>query len=184
MINYNKIAVTTLFYSLFIVAVIFLIFDIQSDLAITMLIWFVSSFVLFWIIDKRGIHHQYKLLIVISVWLHVFGMLYFYQSFQYYDKVLHFVISYAITMIVYDYFVKNLHFRPKKLMVFLSALGIGVVWEMIEYFNDVFLGNTSQGVFSSTGVMLMSPISDTMIDLIVGGLGAILYLAFKDGEVI
>lgn len=184
MFQYNKTITTALFYLIFVIGVIYLIFDGFSFFTFTSFAWFVISFIIFKIIDKRKIHSQYKLLVVVAVWLNLMGMIFFYRHFSYYDKILHFAISFFIAIIVYDYFVNNLNKFPKKFMVFLSSIGLLTIWEFAEYIGDVFFGLNLQGVFSGNGQMIMSPIGDTMIDLIVGALGAVMCLVFKKGKVI
>jgi len=182
--DYIKITTTTLFYAMFVFSVILLVFSGFSLLALFSFGWFLVSSIVFKIMDKRNINSKYKLLVVIAVWLGLLGVASLYETFQYYDKVIHFIIGFFITLIVYAYFVKNLNHSPKKIMVLLSTLGILTFWEFAEFFADTFFGLHAQGVFSSAGQTLMSPNTDTMLDLITGALGSLMCLAFKRGEVI
>jgi hypothetical protein len=143
-------------------------------------LWFVLAYFLFIFMDKKGVNENYKLFVVLAIWLSLLGRVYFYANFFYYDKILHIIIPFFITLLAYDYFSKNL--KPDKLAIFLFVMGILVSWEIFEYFVDTFgiLDFKMLGVYDSMGNELMSPMKDTMIDLVIGAFSSLIALAFKN----
>lgn len=97
-----------------------------------------------------------------------------YQSSLWYDKVIHlgnsglfgiiaFLAIYTLKMIGQlqtGYFI-NL------CAIFLLTLGLGAFWEILEYITDLIFQQGAQGS------PLLSPLNDTMWDLILDGLGGI-----------
>jgi len=81
-----------------------------------------------------------------------------------------------LSSIVYEYYKNNL--KLKKSMVFLTVMGLFVVWEIYEFLGDSFFGFQMQGLIRN-GIFLQSPIQDTMFDLIFGALGSILFFICK-----
>jgi hypothetical protein len=142
-------------------------------------IWFIIAYFIFDIIDKQKINPIYKLFTVICIWLSIIGRIYFYENFFFYDKILHIVIPFFITLLAYEYFKKEL--KPKKWVIFVFAVGITSLFEMFEYLLDLFkfAPFISQGVYDSLGNELMSPFKDTMIDLFLGVAGSFLAIVFK-----
>jgi hypothetical protein len=67
-------------------------------------------------------------------------------------------------------------------MIFFVILGMLCAWEILEYSTTIFFDFPSMGVFKN-GAMIQSPLEDTMYDLVLGGLGSLLYLIFKKEEV-
>ena len=108
------------------------------------------------------------LFIFSSVFLGQFGGLY--DRWHWYDAFLHFISALAFGIIgfllLFVYYVHNSLKLPKGLMLFFAfffCLGVGSLWEIIEYGIDNTLGTNMQ----------VGSLDDTMIDLIVDGLGAI-----------
>lgn len=133
--------------------------------------WFLSSQ-----IDSRKINDNYKFLISIALWLNILGEIYFYYHFQYYDKILHFIVPIMITFITYEYFKKNKFL--KKELVFFSVLGMLVLFELYEYilaylFNYPFIGVIVHGTFR------LQPLDDTMLDLVSGILGILIAIFIR-----
>ncbi len=182
MINYNRLASMILLYAMFVGFVINLLFKVIPSSPYTFLAGFIFTFLIFIFLDKKRIDSKYKILVTISVWFHLLGIIYLYSNFEYYDKAIHFINSYFITLIVYDYFIKNINIHPKKTPIFLILLGILAIWEIYEYSLDTLLNFYSQGVFNSSGQVLLSPLDDTMQDLIIGCLGSIFCLIFKKNK--
>ncbi len=104
--------------------------------------------------------------IFVSVFLGQFGGLY--DRWHWYDAFLHFISAIAFGFIgfllLYIYYVHNKLKLPRVLILlfaFLFSVGIGGIWEIIEYGLDNFLGTNMQ----------VGSLDDTMIDLILNALG-------------
>ena len=104
--------------------------------------------------------------IFISVFLGQFGGLY--DRWHWYDAFLHFISAIAFGFIgfllLYIYYVHNKLQLPRVLILlfaFLFSMGIGGIWEIIEYGLDHFLGTNMQ----------VGSLDDTMIDLILDAFG-------------
>ncbi len=165
--------------SFFILGIIIIFFDLNSKLTwITAFGSFLTSFTLGIFLKNRGIDEKYMILINIGLILGILGEIWFYyHGVIYYDKFLHFTIGMIITIIVYyDYF-KNL--KVSKLHVFFTVLGMLAGWEIFEYIMKISFNFPMMGVLSN-GVMIQSPLDDTMYDLVFGALGSLSYLLFKN----
>ena len=107
--------------------------------------------------------------IFFSIMLGQFGGMY--DRFHWYDAFLHFLSSLVLGivgfLIMYVFYSVNKLKLPLLLVVIFSfcfAVTIGVIWEIIEYFIDLTLGTNMQ----------VSSLDDTMIDLMVNSLGALI----------
>lgn len=134
-----------------------------------------------WIIDKMKLNSNYKPLVAIAILLDLLSYFYISEIWGYFWYILHFVNAALITFMIYDYYKKN--FTGKKiylfLFVFLSVMGVLVLWEVYEYTADTLLHVKLQGLYSATGKLYRYPIDDTMWDLIIGGIGSLLSLLIK-----
>lgn len=112
----------------------------------------------------------------------------FYTEVPYYDKFVHimlpFLIGYTGFVIKYTmYFSKRLIVSPRTMVlaVIIITMGIGAIWEIIEYSSDLFLYPVIPGWHKFQGSIAEDSFHDTMNDLVadlIGGIfGAI--LAFK-----
>jgi hypothetical protein len=109
--------------------------------------------------------------IFLSVLLGQFGGLY--DRWHWWDSFLHFIAAltfgFSGFILIYVYYVHNKLKIPQNLMLILAfffCLGIGALWEILEYGIDIILGTRMQA----------DSLDDTMIDLVVdafGGLAAI-----------
>jgi len=143
-------------------------------------LWFVLGVFSTWIItlvyNKIELNKNYRFLIPLFIWLNLLGEIYFYYNFQYYDKILHTIIPLFICYCIFDY-TKKVNFK-NKIIVFLITLGVLSSFEIFEWLLDVLFNLNMMGVMSN-GVLLMTPIDDTIIDLIMGSLASILVLYFR-----
>lgn len=117
-----------------------------------------------------------------------------YRTVPYYDKLVHFSLPFMVGLISFliAYTLDrtgNLKMSTGPLMVIivLMTLGIGAVWEIIEYLTDVFLNPRLDSLGALQGNFSEPPIVDTMNDLILdvaGGIfGAILgWRYIKNGQ--
>ena len=102
-----------------------------------------------------------------------------YQTIPWFDKVLHFGNSALIGMTAFlAVYVAHLLGRNRQhlwvdgIAIFLLTLGLGALWEIAEYLVDHYLGYHSQG---SPGI---PPLDDTMIDLMLDGIGGLVAAIF------
>ena len=103
------------------------------------------------------------------------NMLGFYVRMPWYDKALHLGNSMLVGGIAFfavyvAHATHRMQFKPWSdgVAILLLTLGLGAVWEIGEYAADQLVGARSQG---SPG---MSPLADTMADLMLDGLGGLL----------
>lgn len=121
-----------------------------------------------------------------------------YGRFWWWDDVLH-ALSGIITglvgfLLVYFFNARyNMHISPRFVAVFAFsfAITLGVIWEIIEFSIDVMFGTEMQRWNMSASEVLIgkeyqgSGLRDTMSDLIVAGVGALVasvfsYMAYKN----
>lgn len=110
----------------------------------------------------------------------------FYYRLDFYDKILHFVGPFLLTAIMF--FIINrldITFKWKALISFGLIFGILGLFEIGEYLSDQFFGTLLQGVYTFDLVerikleAVLTPIDDTMQDLIYGLLGNALYVGYR-----
>ena len=117
----------------------------------------------------------------------------FYDTYENYDKILHYGNSVLVSFIGFIsayalYFTGRLRaslWIIAVVILFLS-LGIGALWEIVEYGSDKLLYGRIDSVQRQQGSPTLDPLDDTMIDLLVdlggGILGAIvggLYIRYS-----
>lgn len=139
----------------------------------------------------KAIPLEFELILFVMVVLQlVIGeTLNFYDNVPYFDKFVHFMLPFFLGFIatMFAYTLRatgalKAGIAPTMFVIFMTTLGIGAIWEIIEYLADVFLGTYLQGSHTA------SPLVDTMNDLIVdtmgGVFGALLTLFFirRDGK--
>lgn len=107
-----------------------------------------------------------------SVFLGQFGGLY--DRWHWYDAFLHFLSALAFGLagflLLFVYYVHNKLKLPKGIILFFTfffCLGVGALWEIIEYGIDNTLGTNMQ----------VNSLDDTMIDLLLDGVGATVSIA-------
>lgn len=108
-----------------------------------------------------------------SVFLGQFGGLY--DRLHWYDAFLHFISALAFGLVgfllLFVYYVHNTLKLPKGIILFFTfffCLGVGALWEIIEYGIDHAFGTNMQ----------VNSLDDTMIDLMLNGLGAFVSITF------
>lgn len=108
------------------------------------------------------------LFIFLSVFLGQFGGLY--DRWHWWDAFLHLIsaITFGFVgfILLYVYYVHNKLKIPKGIILifaFFFCLGVGALWEIIEYVIDLTLGTNMQ----------VSSLDDTMNDLILGAVGGL-----------
>ena len=107
----------------------------------------------------------------------------FYVIFNYYDTIIHFIngaiLVIVVFVIVYFYAEEpDKHIIPIILISVLGAISLGTLWEIYEFLVDsIFTGSNMQRFQDvKTGIDFVGQraLKDTMVDLIVDTLGAIL----------
>ena len=104
----------------------------------------------------------------------------FYNNFSHYDKLLHYgnsvLISFIGFIVAYAlYFTGRLHASPLGvvLVILLMTLGVGALWEIVEYGSDQLLFGYIASIQKQQGSPTLDPLDDTMLDLVgdfVGGI--------------
>jgi hypothetical protein len=174
----------TLAVLMFILGILFLIVKFDYVKAFEFIGGSVASIFFFYLLDKMKINHYYKIFIVVAIWAHLIGALSLFDNFVYYDKILHFTIAVFITLIISDYFYSNFSFKNGLLQIFIffNLLGIFAGWEIYEYIGDVLFNLHAQGVYDFSGNIIVSRIDDTMQDMIISSIGAIITLFIRNGR--
>jgi hypothetical protein len=105
----------------------------------------------------------------------------FYDTFENYDKVLHYgnsvLVSFIGFIIAYAlYFTGRLRASPwgVVIVILFLTLGIGALWEIVEYGSDKLIYGRIDSVQRQQGSPTLDPLDDTMIDLLVNFGGGIL----------
>jgi hypothetical protein len=103
-----------------------------------------------------------------------------YNTFEHYDKVLHYgnsvLVGFIGFMIAYAlYFTGRLQASPLGVVVVIlfMTLGIGALWEIVEYASDQLFYGRIASVQKQQGSPTLEPLDDTMIDLIANLAGGI-----------
>lgn len=143
---------------------------------------FVTFSIVFYLetfLKKRNIKHLqiYLFFICLAFWFNVLGeFLFYYVGFTYYDKCLHLFTGALIFAVVQEYFRGDAKIRND--IVLFTTLGMLALWEIYEYSLFAIFDFPMIGVISN-GVVVQSPIDDTMIDLVIGFMGSLIYLFFS-----
>ena len=107
----------------------------------------------------------------------------FYEIFNYYDTIVHFLNGGILVIIIFTityYFAKDPknNILPIVLLSVLGAISLGTLWEIYEFAIDgLFAGSNMQRFKDvNTGIEFIgrTALKDTMVDLIVDTIGAIL----------
>ena len=134
---------------------------------------------------KRNFSISVNCLITLHVILSVYlgSAFAFYSLIPWWDLFLHgyfgFVGSAVLLMIFHELNGKMKMFGLC-VFVFLSVMGCAAIWEAFEFTTDIIFTQDAQGVNEAISLGL-NPIKDTMTDIIITALGAVIFLA---GEII
>jgi hypothetical protein len=173
-----NIANRILLYGLFLAGVV-LLFKGTGRISTMIMAFgsFIASVIIAWIFKVKKIDEKYLTYINVALWLNLLGeIIVYYSGLFLYDKILHITLGYLLSIIIYNYFLENS--KLKKDATFFAVMGLLAVWEIWEFSLDTFLGFQSQGVIRNN-IFIMSPIDDTMYDLIWGAIGSLIYLFIK-----
>lgn len=177
--KFYDISGKVMLYGFLVLGIFLFISDLGKRSSIVLsLVSFVFCGVIKWILDDKKIKERVFLFFLVDIgfWLGLLGEMFFYGTLRYYDKALHIFVGVLLAEVLYQYY--NEHLKLKKEAVFLSVLGLLALWEIYEYLVSTYLGYPMQGVIIN-GTWVMSAIDDTMTDLILGSIGAVLFLIFR-----
>ena len=144
---------------------------------------FIVAVFSFWRFDKvfdvgfKKKHYYY--ILIMSVIAFLLSFLYF--RLAYFDKLQHIFFPIMTASIVY-YMISKLDLEKKyKLMfTFFAVVSVISVFELIEFSIDVLFNAQTQGAFiqepSGSYRTIFNPIDDTMVDLLLGMLGGLIYV--------
>ena len=134
-------------------------------------------------------HNRYPFPVEIEILLSLilvvhltFGLaLDFYDTYENYDKILHYgnsvLVSFIGFIIAYAlYFTGRLRASlwGVVIVILFLTLGIGALWEIVEYGSDKLVYGRIDSVQRQQGSPSLDPLDDTMIDLLVNFGGGIL----------
>ena len=139
------------------------------------------------VLKKRNIIMSKSLYIIILVAIVLSmggGFIFrFYEIFSYYDTIVHFLNGMNIVIIVFvilSYYAKEpeRYAVPIIIISILAAISLGTLWEIYEFIVDVVATNSNMQRFRDvqTGIDYVgqAALKDTMIDLLVDTLGAVI----------
>lgn len=147
----------------------------------------IEFLILFYLIDHffqiKFKHRHYLFIIIIALSGILLSPLFF--IYPNYDKVQHFIQPIFVNSIIL-FMVSKLNLKPKWKLVFAFFITIAILglFEVGEFGLDKFFDMKLQGVYlrDIQGLekfnIIMDPIDDTMIDLMLGIFGAIIYTFF------
>ena len=188
MMNYkNKRRLLVGFFSF----LLLILYIFRSYSVILRIIGLSLGFVVFYFIDHSfnlefSLKH-YVYFLIIAVFGVLLSPLYFIS--ENYDKVLHLILPiFAASIIFFMVNKLDIKFQWKLLLTFLVIVSFLAFHEIGEYLLDKLLDLKLQGVFlrTQTGLtkldIVMDKNNDTMMDLILGTLGALIFSAYKTTE--
>jgi hypothetical protein len=180
--KYLEVINKLLLYGFFVLGVVLLFLGtVRTSTMVIAFLSFFASITAAWIFKMKHIDTKYILPINIALWLNMVGELYvYYFNPLPFDKVLHIMAGIVLASIIYSYYKKNSVLGKDAVLV--TVLGMLAFWEIYEYSMDTFFGFQLQGVFTN-GILVQSRIDDTIMDLILGVIGASAYLIFKKEKI-
>jgi hypothetical protein len=153
---------------------------------------FVASFAVFYLVDNlldlKFRNRHYFILIFIATTGILLSPLY--SIYSYYDKILHFLNPILFCILIYYLVnkIKGISFSTKLFLTFSITISFLALFELIEFFLDKLYDFKLQGVWlrDLTGAskiqLIMDRNDDTMIDLLLGVLGTVLFSIGKTLE--
>jgi len=149
---------------------------------------FLFSILLFYITDLffklEFKNHHYLIFILTSAAGILMSPLYFISTN--YDKILHLISPILLSILIFYLADKtNLKFSTKLLITFSVILSLLALFEIGEYLLDQLFDLKLQGVFlrDISGIsklrIIMDRNDDTMIDLILGAIGSLIFTIYK-----
>lgn len=144
------------------------------------IMWFGGLILYILIYKKLKIKKEIYILALIPFLAHIFGELFFslFHTSAVYDKILHITLPFFACLFFYQAFSSKI--ENKKILILFSVtllLSFEVVWEIIEYTSDTYLGTLTSGVYqqisnSTIKKEVLSPLQDTILDMTFSLIGA------------
>lgn len=109
------------------------------------------------------------------------NVMYFYATYPGYDKVMHSLFGYVGCMVGLFALCKleknnDLHPVTVAIMCFAVSMALGALWEIAEFFGDNVLGQIAQvPIYLEDGTKI-TPVTDTMLDIICNFGGALIFV--------
>ncbi|MBP7832676.1 MAG: hypothetical protein KA035_02795 [Candidatus Levybacteria bacterium] len=104
----------------------------------------------------------------------------FYAHIPYYDKIVHYMLPFfvgVVSFLIYYTMYQTGRIKTSTtaaiFMIILITLGVGALWEIIEYFSDIFVYPYIPNWHHFQGNLVEDPWRDTMNDLVTDFLGGI-----------
>ncbi len=171
--------------SLFLLLVFYLFKNLSTSLRI---LSFIFGLIIFYLTDHMfeidfKLRHYYYIIIILAFGF-LFSPLYFLSSV--YDKILHLIMPILGCLLIFHIVdKKKLSMQWKLLITFMFIISFLAFQEIGEYLVDILWDLKLQGVYirDIRGIeklnLVMTQIDDTMIDLILGIIGALSFIAGK-----
>ena len=149
---------------------------------------FIFGLLIFYMFDHMfeidfKLSHYYYIIFILAGGMLLYPLYFIYPSF---DKLLHFVLPIlACFLIFYIINKKDLTLQWKLLITFMFVLSFITIHEIGEYLLDIFWDTKLQGVYMGDGLefrklnLIISEIDDTMMDIIFGVMGTLLFVIGK-----
>jgi len=164
----SKKNITLAFYSLLIAGIYYLTLGDNIRYALMFFVSFGFAKFFFYVMDRMKIKKKYYIPVIIALWLNCIGEMFFYYNFEYYDKILHFFIPMLITAILVSK-------SKEPFDILVKVTGMLILFEIFEIILYTFLGLNTLGVIIG-GNFTMSPVDDTITDVLLGIAGSYVYL--------
>jgi len=174
--------------SLFLLLGIYLFKNLSANVRV---FGFIAGIVIFYLIDhmfeiKFELRHYIYMVIILAFGI-LFSPLYF--LVESYDKLLHFLMPiFGSILILYIVNKQKLSIQWKLLITFMFIISFLTIHEIGEYLIDLFFNLKLQGVYirDISGIdkmnLILSKHDDTMIDLIFGLAGSLMFTLGKSFE--
>ena len=192
----NLIIFYTVFICLFVTLIMGIVGKIEGTLETNKLIYRISLTLLMCVpfLIKKLFKITFSKVVSSIYYIYMFlagfvgTVLEVYRTWAGWDMVIHFLMGLVISILsiyVLNYTIykkdksrHNLFFTF--LFMFVFALGICAVWEVLEFVCDLIFNTGFQRYVTYSGISLVgkAAIFDTMIDLVMGALGAIIGIVF------
>ncbi len=149
---------------------------------------FIFGLLVFYMFDHMfeinfELRHYCYIIFILAGGMLLYPLYFIYPPF---DKLLHFIMPIVACFLIF-YIVdrKNLTLQWKLLITFMFVLSFIAIHEIGEYLMDQLWDVKLQGVYMGDGIefrklnLIMSKIDDTMMDMILGVVGAFLFVTGK-----
>lgn len=171
--------------SLFLLLIFYLFRSLSTTITV---VGFISGLAIFYLADHMfeldfKLRHYYCMIIILTLGILLNPL---YALYPTYDKIVHFINPFFGCFLIFHIVDrKNLNMQWKLFIVFLFIVSSLTIHEIGEYLIDQLWDFKLQGVYlrDVSGLeklnVIQSKIDDTMIDVIMGVLGTLLFIIIK-----